>query len=181
MFSISFFFFNLFYLFIFGCVRSSLLHAGFLQLAASRGLLFVAVRGLLIPVASLVAGARALGTRTQKLWLAGSRAQAQQLWCTGFVAPRHVGSFWSRARTRVPCIGRRILNHCATREALACLLSAIWVCLIFYHWNVNFLRTGIFVVIESVYKNIIVNAYCQEILLLILISQSLISRLSITN
>ena len=24
----------------------------------------------------------------------------------------------ARARTRVPCIGRRILNHCATREAL---------------------------------------------------------------
>ena len=30
--------------------------------------------------------------RLQQLWLAGSRAQAQQLWHTGFVAPRHVGS-----------------------------------------------------------------------------------------
>ena len=27
------------------------------------------------------------------------------------------GSSWSRDRTRVPCTGRRILNHCATREA----------------------------------------------------------------
>ena len=27
-----------------------------------------------------------------------------------------MGSSRSRARTRVPCIGRRILNHCATRE-----------------------------------------------------------------
>ena len=27
------------------------------------------------------------------------------------------GIFQTRARTRVPCIGRRILNHCATREA----------------------------------------------------------------
>ncbi|KAJ8785351.1 hypothetical protein J1605_007298 [Eschrichtius robustus] len=36
----------------------------------------------------------------------------------GLVAPRHVGSSWTRARTRVPCIGRRILNHCTTREAL---------------------------------------------------------------
>ena len=44
-------------------------------------------------------------------------AQAQQLWFTGLVAPRHVGSPQTRARTRVPCIGRQILNHCATREA----------------------------------------------------------------
>ena len=44
-------------------------------------------------------------------------AQAQQLWLTGPVAPRHVGSSQTRARTRVPRIGRRILNHCATREA----------------------------------------------------------------
>ena len=28
------------------------------------------------------------------------------------------GIFPDRARTRVPCIGRQILNHCATREAL---------------------------------------------------------------
>ena len=44
--------------------------------------------------------------------------QPQQLWRTGLVAPQHVGSSQTRARTRVPCIGRRILNHCATREAL---------------------------------------------------------------
>ena len=45
-------------------------------------------------------------------------AQAQQLWLTGPVAPRHAGSSQTRARTHVPCIGRRTLNHCATREAL---------------------------------------------------------------
>ena len=44
-------------------------------------------------------------------------AQAQQLWLTGAVAPRHVGSPQTRTRTRVPCISRQILNHCATREA----------------------------------------------------------------
>ena len=44
-------------------------------------------------------------------------AQAQQLWLTGLVAPQHVGSSRTRARTRVPRIGRRIPNHCATREA----------------------------------------------------------------
>ena len=37
---------------------------------------------------------------------------------SGPAAPRHVGSSQTRARTRVPCIGRQILNHCATREAL---------------------------------------------------------------
>ena len=35
----------------------------------------------------------------------------------GLVAPRHVGSSQTRARTHVPCISRQILNHCATREA----------------------------------------------------------------
>ena len=89
-----------------------------------RGLLFVAVRRLLIAVASLVAepGSRRAGPRrcsawAQQLQLTGSRAQAQQLWCTGPVAPRHAGSSRTRARTRVPCIGRRTPNHCATGEA----------------------------------------------------------------
>ena len=45
-------------------------------------------------------------------------AQAQQLWLTGPAAPRHVESSQTRDRTRVPCIGRQTLNHCATREAL---------------------------------------------------------------
>ena len=39
------------------------------------------------------------------------------MWRTGLAAPRHVGSSQTRARTRVPCTGRQILNHCATREA----------------------------------------------------------------
>ena len=49
-------------------------------------------------------------------------ARAQQLWRTGSLASRHVGSSQTRARTRVPCIGRRAPNHCATREALKCFL-----------------------------------------------------------
>ena len=59
------------------------------------------------------------------LWSTGSRhadfsscgAWAQWLWPTGLVAPQHVGSSWTRDRTHVPCIGRRILIHWATREA----------------------------------------------------------------
>ena len=46
-----FFFINLF---IFGCIRSSLLHVGFSLVTASGGLLFIVVRRLLIAVASLV-------------------------------------------------------------------------------------------------------------------------------
>ena len=62
-------------------------------------------------------GFSSCGTRPQQLWLAGSRAQAQPLWHTGLVALQHVGSSPTRTGTRVPCIGRWILNHCATREA----------------------------------------------------------------
>ena len=43
----------------------------------------------------------------------------------GLVAPWHVGSSQARARTRVPCIGRHILNHCATREAPDTLLTKV--------------------------------------------------------
>ena len=46
----------------------------------------------------------------------GCRAQAQKLWHTGLVAPWHVKSSRTRARTCVPCIGRQILIHCTTTE-----------------------------------------------------------------
>ena len=71
-----------------------------------RGPLFIVVHGPLTITASLVAEQR---LQTRKLSNCGSRGPA---------APRHVGSSQTRARTRVPCIGRQILNHCATREAL---------------------------------------------------------------
>ena len=46
----------------------------------------------------------------------------------GPVALRHVGSSQTRARTRVPCIGRQILNHCDTREApyTVLLMNVFW-------------------------------------------------------
>ena len=102
-----FFFFKLFIiylLFIFGCVGSSFLCQGFLQLRQAG--------------ATLHRGARA--SHCRGLSCCGAQApdaQAQQLWLTGLVAPRHVGSSQTRARTHVPCTGRQILNHCATREA----------------------------------------------------------------
>ena len=107
----------------FGCIGSSLLHAGFSLVAVSRGysLLWCAgfsLRWLLLlwSTGSRRVGFSSCGMRAQQLWLAGSRAQAQQLWRTGLVDLRHVESSQTRARTRVPCIGRRILNHCATRK-----------------------------------------------------------------
>ena len=36
----------------------------------------------------------------------------------GSAALRHVRSSPTKARTRVPCIGRQTTHHCATREAL---------------------------------------------------------------
>ena len=92
------------YLFIYACVGSSFLCEGFLQLRRAG--------------ATPHRGARA--SHYRGLSCCGAQApdaQAQWLWLTGLVAPRHVGSSQTRARTRVPCIGRKILNHCATREA----------------------------------------------------------------
>ena len=68
--------------------------------------LFIAVRGPLTIVASLVAEHR---LQTCRLCSCGSWAQLLR---------GYVGSSQTRARTHVPCIGRRILNHCTTREAL---------------------------------------------------------------
>ena len=98
----TFFFFLI--LFIYVCVGSSFLREGFLQLRQVG--------------ATLHRGARA--SHYRGLIRCGAQApdaQAQQLRPTGLAAPRHVGSSRAGARTRVPCIGRRIPNRCATREA----------------------------------------------------------------
>ena len=72
---------------------------------------------LLRSMGSRHAGFSSCGMQAQQLWLMVSRAQAQQLWRTGLVALQHAVSSQTRAQTCVPCIGRWILNHCATREA----------------------------------------------------------------
>ena len=41
----------------------------------------------------------------------------QELWCTGLITPRHVGSSQTRDQTSVPCIGRWILKQWTIREA----------------------------------------------------------------
>ena len=108
----SFFFFN-FYLLIY--LFMAALGLRFCARAFSScgkwGPLFIAVRGPLTIAASLVAEHR---LQTRRLSNCGS-------W--GPAALRHVGSSQTRARTHVPCIGRQIVNHCATREVLSFLLT----------------------------------------------------------
>ena len=67
-------------------------------------------------------GAQAAGLQASVLWPPGSGAQTQQLWCLGLAVLWHVGSSWTRDWTHVTCIGRQILYHWATREALSRLL-----------------------------------------------------------
>ena len=98
------------FLFIYDSVGSSFLCEGFLQLWQAG--------------ATLHRGARA--SHYRGLSCCGAQApdaQAQYLWRTGPAALRQVGSSRTRARTRVPCIGRQILNHCATREAPGLFLN----------------------------------------------------------
>ena len=61
-----------------------------------------------------------LQSRTRPRWLSSSSsslwALAQGLWCTGLGALRRVGSSRTRDGSRVPCVGRRVLNPWATRE-----------------------------------------------------------------
>ena len=74
------------------------------------GPLFIAVHGPLTIGASHHRGLSCCGAQAPNM-------QAQYLWLTGPAASQHVGSSQTRARTRVRCIGRQTLNHCATREA----------------------------------------------------------------
>ena len=54
-------------------------------------------------------GSRCTGFSSCGVW-------SQRLWCSGLVAPLHVGSSWTRDQAHVPCTGRRIPIHCATGE-----------------------------------------------------------------
>ena len=118
-----FFLIGLFYLFFFliyffGCVGSSFLCEGPLQLQQAG--------------ATPHRGARASHHRgLSRCGAQAPDAQAQQPWLTGPVAPWHVGSSRTRARTHVPHIGGQIPNHCATREAP---LFFFLINLLIYFW-----------------------------------------------
>ena len=118
------------YLFIYSFIHLYWLHWVFV---AACGLSVVVVSGgypllrctgfslrwllLLLSMGSRHAGFRSCGAWALRcVGFSSCSTRAQWLWRTGFVAPQHVGSSWTRDRTHVPCIGRRILNHWATRE-----------------------------------------------------------------
>ena len=105
------------FIYFYGCVGSSFLCEGFLQLRQVGATPHRGAR------ASHHRGFSCCGAQAPD-------AQAQQLWLTGPVAPRHMGSSQTRARTRILCIGRQILNHCATREAPWLLFCKVRVCLV---------------------------------------------------
>ena len=109
---------------MYGCVGSSFPCEGFLQLWQAG--------------ATLHRSARAPHRRgLSRCGAQAPDAQAQQLWPTGRVAPRHAGSSQTRARTHVPCIGRRTPNHCATGEAQFFFFFSI-VFSASYHWWICF-------------------------------------------
>ena len=120
-------FFKLIYLFvfIFGCVGSLSLHAGFLQLQREGGHSVLRYVGfslwwslLLWSTGSRRMGPSSCSTRAQQLWLAGSlEHRLSSCGARGPAAPWHVVSPRTRARTRVRLIGRRTPNHCTTRKA----------------------------------------------------------------
>ena len=113
-------FFHSFFLFcfnlFFGCAGSSLLHPGFLQLQWVGAALHCGGQ------ASHRGGFSCCGAQALGCWASVAVAH-------GLVAPRHVGSSWIRDRTCALCIGRQMLNHWTTREALFhSLLLLIFYC-----------------------------------------------------
>ena len=127
-----------------GCAGSSLLLHRPSLAAASGGAVFVAVRGFLNAVTSLVAEHGPWVHGSQELRLTGSAAvtrghgafiscgsQAPCLQLVGLAAPRHMESSGTRDWTHVPCTGRRTPTHCATREVpqwhfFSCVLNSIF-------------------------------------------------------
>ena len=84
-------------------------------------------------------------TGSRRAGFSSCGTQAQQFWRTGLVALRHAGSSRTRDRTCVPCIGRRILNHCTTREvpkSLVLYLLTIMCLDIFFYWLYIFYDLG---------------------------------------
>ena len=91
------------HVFLFGCAGSSLLWELFSSCNEPGATLWLRCIGFSL--------------RWLLSWHTGSRAQAQQSWSIGLVAPQHVGSSQIKNWTLVSCTGRWILYHWATREA----------------------------------------------------------------
>ena len=90
----------------------------FSLLEASRSYSPLAVLGLLVVAASPDAQHRLQVLRLPQLWLTGSRARTQELWCMGLVAPRHVGSSRSRDHPMSPALAGRFFTTESPRKPL---------------------------------------------------------------
>ena len=105
---------------LFLSVASESLHSG---ASMNSGLCFGCAGSSLLCRFSLVAASPdySLGEMCGLLSLQSmsSKVLAQQLWCTGLVVRRHVGSSWIRDGTPVPCIHRWILNHWTASAVLS--------------------------------------------------------------
>ena len=104
-------FIHLWLCWVFVSVRGSSL------VVAGGGHSYIMVRGPVTIAASLVAEHRLSNCGSWAQLLRGTWESSQ-----------------TRARTRVPCIGRQILNHCATREALCFLLKNSFIGSMFTIW-----------------------------------------------
>ena len=93
---------------IYGRAVSLLLDELFFS-CSEQGLLLVVVHQLLMVMAPLVGAT-------------GSRRMGSRAWM-GSVAPKYVGSSWTRSRICVSCLGRQIPYHWATRGAPPGVLS----------------------------------------------------------
>ena len=114
-----FFFFKV-YLFILGCPLYLFIYLFIYLLFMAVGSSFLCEGSPQLRQAGATPHRGAQASHHRGLSCCGAQApdaQAQQLWLTGPAAPRHAGSSQTRARTRMPCISRQTLNHCATREA----------------------------------------------------------------
>ena len=71
------------------------------------------------------AGFSTCGSQAQYSWFAGSRVQAQKLWCMGLVASQHMDSSQTRDPTCVSCISRWILNQWTTKKVMGISFSIV--------------------------------------------------------
>ena len=75
------------------------------------------------------------------------------MWLTGLVAPWHVGSSQTRARTRVLYIGWQILNDCATREAPKALIFKLGIhAFMELMWKALIFKLGIHAFMELMFS-----------------------------
>ena len=111
----------------FGYIESFLLLHGFSLVAVSRGFSLLQCTDFSLQWLLLLQRSGSGAHGLQQLRLTGSRAWAQQLWCTGLPALQHVGSSQTRDQTYVPCIDRWILNCWTTREVHIYLFQLVFL------------------------------------------------------